>query len=71
MVVFILFVLAAASQIMAVLDTELGVTYLVVLGLEAVLSFTSGSVVFKESITPLKVIGALFVVLGIIVLRSD
>jgi multidrug transporter EmrE-like cation transporter len=47
------------------------VTYLVVLGLEAVLSFTLGLVVFRESITLLKVVGALIIVLGIIVLRAD
>ena len=71
LVVFFLFVLGAALQIVAMRDTELSVTYLVVLGLEAVLSFTLGLVVFKESITLLKVVGALIVVLGIIVLRSD
>ncbi len=71
MVVFILFMLGAALQIVAMRDTELSVTYLVVLGLEAVLSFALGLLVFKESITLLKVVGALIVVLGIIVLRSD
>ncbi len=71
MVVFILFVLGAALQIVAMRDIELSVTYLVVLGLEAVLSFALGLLVFKESITLLKVVGALIVVLGIIVLRSD
>jgi small multidrug resistance pump len=71
MFVFILFVLGAALQILAMRDTELSVTYLVVLGLEAVLSFSLGLLVFKESITLLKVVGALIVVLGIIVLRSD
>lgn len=71
MVVFVLFVLGAALQIVAMRDTELSVTYLVVLGLEAVLSFALGLLVFKESITLLKVVGALIVVLGIIVLRSD
>ena len=33
--------------------------------------FTLGLLVFKESITLLKVVGALIVVLGIIVLRAD
>ena len=49
MVVFILFMLGAALQIVAMRDTELSVTYLVVLGLEAVLSFALGLLVFKES----------------------
>ncbi len=71
MFVFLLFVLGAALQIVAMRGTELSVTYLVVLGLEAVLSFTFGLVVFRESITLLKVVGALIVVLGIIVLRAD
>jgi small multidrug resistance pump len=69
--VFLLFVLGAALQIVAMRGTDLSVTYLVVLGLEAVLSFTLGLVIFKESVTLLKVVGALIVVLGIIVLRSD
>jgi small multidrug resistance pump len=71
MLVFLLFVLGAALQIVAMRGTDLSVTYLVVLGLEAVLSFTLGLVIFKESVTLLKVVGALIVVLGIIVLRSD
>ena len=71
MFVFLLFVLGAALQIVAMRGTDLSVTYLVVLGLEAVLSFMFGLVVFKESITLLKVVGAIIVVLGIIVLRSD
>jgi small multidrug resistance pump len=71
MLVFLLFVLGAALQIVAMRGTDLSVTYLVVLGLEAVLSFTLGLVIFKESVTLLKVVSALIVVLGIIVLRSD
>jgi small multidrug resistance pump len=70
MIVFILFVLGAALQIVAMRDTELSVTYLVVLGLEAVISFSFGIVVFKESVTLLKTVGALIVVLGIVVLRA-
>jgi small multidrug resistance pump len=70
MIVFILFVLGAALQIVAMRDTELSVTYLVVLGLEAVISFSFGIVVFKESISLLKFVGALIVVLGIVVLRA-
>jgi small multidrug resistance pump len=71
MMVFVLFVFGAALQIVAMRGTELSVTYLVVLGLEAVLSFGLGLLVFRESITLLKVVGALIVVLGIVVLRSE
>jgi small multidrug resistance pump len=70
MIVFILFVLGAALQIVAMRDTELSVTYLVVLGLEAVISFSFGILVFRESVSLLKVVGAVIVVLGIVVLRS-
>ena len=70
MIVFMLFVLGAALQIVAMRDTELSVTYLVMLGLEAVISFSFGIVVFKESVTLLKTVGALIVVLGIVVLRA-
>jgi multidrug transporter EmrE-like cation transporter len=70
MIVFILFVFGAALQIVAMRDTELSITYLVVLGLEAVISFSFGILVFKETASLLKVVGALIVVLGIVVLRS-
>jgi multidrug transporter EmrE-like cation transporter len=69
--VFILFVLGACLQIMAMRNSELSVTYLVVLGFEAVMSFALGILVFKESISLLKIVGALIVVLGIIVLRTE
>ena len=70
-VVFVLFVLGASLQIVAMRNTELSVTYLVVLGFEAVMSFALGILVFKESISLLKIVGALIVVLGIIVLRTE
>jgi small multidrug resistance pump len=70
LIVFVLFVLGAALQIVAMRDTELSVTYLVVLGLEAVLSFSFGIVVFRETMTLLKFVGAIIVVLGIVVLRA-
>jgi multidrug transporter EmrE-like cation transporter len=45
------------------------VTYLVVLGLEAVITFGLGALVFREGHSLVKVGGALLVVLGVILLR--
>ena len=71
LIVFCLFVGGAALQIMAMKGTELSVTYILVLGFEAVLSFGFGVIAFRESISLLKMVGALIVVLGIVVLRSS
>lgn len=70
LIVFMLFVAGAALQTVAMRGTDLSVTYLVVLGLEAVLSFGLGVIVFREHFSLLKLLGALIVVLGIFVLRS-
>jgi small multidrug resistance pump len=70
MIVFALFVTGAALQTLAMKREDLAVTYLVVVGLEAMLAFLFGVLVFSESCSPVRIAGVLLIALGIISLRS-
>jgi multidrug transporter EmrE-like cation transporter len=66
---FLFFAVGAAFQALALRHAELGVAYLVVLGLEAVLAATLGVLIFSERVSALKCIGVLAVVVGIVLLH--
>src|SRR5262245_35207736 len=66
---FLLFAVGALFQALALRYAELGVAYVVVLGLEAVLAVGLGCFVFAEQVSPLKCFGVLVVVLGIALLH--
>lgn len=66
---FFLFATGALFQALALRYAELGVAYVVVLGLEAVLAVVLGILVFSEQISPLKCLGVLAVVIGITLLH--
>jgi multidrug transporter EmrE-like cation transporter len=68
-IVFILFVAGAALQAVAMKREDLAVTYLVVVGLEAILAFLFGVLVFSESYTPVRIAGVTLIALGIVSLR--
>ena len=70
MIVFALFVTGAALQTLAMKREELAVTYLVVVGLELILAFLFGVLVFSESCTPVRIASVLLTAGGIISLRS-
>ena len=70
MIVFALFVTGAALQTLAMKREELAVTYLVVVGLELILAFLFGVLVFSESCTPVRIAGVLLIAGGIISLRA-
>jgi multidrug transporter EmrE-like cation transporter len=70
LIVFALFVTGAALQALAMKREDLAVTYLVVVGLGAVLAFLFGVVVFSESCSPARIAGVLLITLGILSLRS-
>jgi multidrug transporter EmrE-like cation transporter len=70
LIVFALFVTGAALQTLAMKREDLAVTYLVVVGLEAVLAFLFGVVVFSESCSLARIAGVLLITLGILSLRS-
>ena len=68
-IVFMLFVGGAALQALAMKREDLAVTYLVVVGLEAILAFLFGVLVFSESYTPVRIAGVSLIALGIVSLR--
>ena len=69
MIVFTLFVTGSAVQTLAMKREDLAVTYLVVVGLESILAFLFGILVFSESCSPVRIAGVLLIVSGIISLR--
>lgn len=66
-----LFAFGAVLQAQAMRGAGLGVTYILVLGLEAVLAFTLGVILFEESATPRTLTAVTLVVVGIALLRAD
>lgn len=69
LVLMALFILGACFQTLAMKREDLGVTYLVVLGLEAILAFVFGIAVFGESSSAGRVAGVSLVAIGIGLLR--
>jgi multidrug transporter EmrE-like cation transporter len=68
--VFTLFVSGAALQTLAMKREDLAVTYILVVGLEAILAFLFGVLLFSESCTPWRIAGVVLIAGGIISLRS-
>lgn len=66
-----LFAAGAVLQSLAMRGTELGATYILVLGLEAALAFGLGVMLFDEAATTRKVAAVLLIVVGIVLLRVD
>jgi multidrug transporter EmrE-like cation transporter len=66
---FALFSAGAAAQTLAMRQAEMGATYILVLGLESILAFTLGVLVFKEPATPARILAVLLVTAGIVLLR--
>jgi multidrug transporter EmrE-like cation transporter len=69
-IVFLLFATGAALQALAMKRQELAFTYLVVVGLECILAFLFGVLLFRESCTPMRIAGVLLIASGIVSLRS-
>jgi multidrug transporter EmrE-like cation transporter len=67
--VFVLFALGAALQTLAMRGQQMAVTYIVVLGLEAVTAFSLGVFFLKEGSSIVKVAGVGLVLAGIAILR--
>jgi multidrug transporter EmrE-like cation transporter len=66
---FLFFAVGATFQALALRHAELGVAYVVVLGLEAVLAVALGILIFSEQLSALKCGGVFAVVLGIVLLH--
>jgi multidrug transporter EmrE-like cation transporter len=65
----LMFSLGAVMQTVALEKTQLSVTYIVVLGIEAVTAFLLGVFMLGEHTSPLKMGGIALVLAGIIALR--
>jgi len=70
-VLYALFAAGATFQTLAMRKAELGIVYVFVLGLEAVLALLLGALVFRESLNAWKAVGALLVVIGIVLLHQE
>jgi small multidrug resistance pump/quaternary ammonium compound-resistance protein SugE len=66
---FLLFAAGATFQALALRNADLGVAYLVVLGLEAVLAAALGVWIYSEHVSTSKCLGVLAVVVGIVLLH--
>src|SRR5262249_20941554 len=67
---FALFVLGAGAQALAMRDETMAVTYVIVLGLEAVMAYLLSTLVLHEASSAIRVGGIVLVVAGIVLLRS-
>ncbi|MCG9891563.1 MAG: SMR family transporter [Thermosynechococcaceae cyanobacterium MS004] len=65
-----MFVTGASFQTLAMRKSEMGITYLLVLGLESVLAVIFSILFFKEGYSVPKLLGIFLIVLGVSFLRS-
>lgn len=70
LLVYFFFCTGASLQTLATGKSDLGGTYIFVLGLEAILALLFGVLLFKENYSFLKLLGVSLVVTGIIFLRT-
>lgn len=68
--VFTFFAIGAGLQTVAMRDQQMAVTYIVVLGLEAVTAFSLGVFFLDESSSLAKLAGVGLVLAGIVILRA-
>jgi multidrug transporter EmrE-like cation transporter len=67
--VFAFFALGASLQTVAMRGQQMAVTYIVVLGFEAIAAFSLGVFFLKESSSLMKLAGVSLVLVGIVLLR--
>lgn len=71
LLVYLFFVIGASLQTLAMHSSELGVTYIFVLGLESVLALLSGVLLFKENYSFPKLLGVSLIIAGFIFLHAN
>lgn len=71
LLVFVLFGIGAALQTLAMRGHPMAVTYIVVLGLEAITALCLGIFVLHEGTSILKLGGVAFVLVGIVMLKAS
>jgi len=68
--VYVCFGLGASLQTLAMRDEQMTVTYVIVLGLEALAAYLVGALLLDETTTPAKLGGIALVVAGIMLLKK-
>lgn len=68
--VLILFCLGATLQMIAMRQSEMSTTYIIVLGIEAITALALGLLLLNEGITVIKLAGVTLIGLGVLALRS-
>jgi multidrug transporter EmrE-like cation transporter len=68
--VFFFFILGACFQTVAMRTEQMSITYIVVLGFEAVTAFSLGVFFLKENSSTVKLAGIALVLAGIVLLRT-
>lgn len=67
--VYVSFLIGVTLQTMATNGSSVGLTYIIILGMEACLSVLGGVLLFSESYSTLKLAGIALVTIGIAFLR--
>jgi small multidrug resistance pump/quaternary ammonium compound-resistance protein SugE len=65
------FVVGACLQTVAMRDEQMSITYIVVLGIEAITALSLSVVLLKETASVAKLAGVGFVLVGIVLLRAN
>lgn len=71
LLVYLLFLIGASLQTYITHNSHLGITYVLVLGLEAMCAVLFSFFIFKESYTMLTIAGIFLIVLGTAFLRAE
>lgn len=71
LLVYLLFLMGASLQIYITHNSHLGITYILVLGLETVCALLFSLLIFKEGYSILSIIGIFLIVLGAAFLRAE
>jgi small multidrug resistance pump/quaternary ammonium compound-resistance protein SugE len=71
LLVYLFFCAGASFQTLATNKSELGATYILVLGLESILALLFGVVFFQENYSFVKLLGVSLIVAGIVFLRAN
>jgi len=66
---YALFLLGATLQTLALKRADLGVSYVLVLGLEALVAFGIALYFFEETVAPLRALGVVLILAGTFLLR--
>jgi multidrug transporter EmrE-like cation transporter len=69
LLVYLFFIAAATVETIVIYRTSLGLTYIYILGVEAIFTAIFSAYLFKESYSPLKLAAVAVVVFGVIMLQ--